>query len=161
MEYAKIGMLTLNTFDKNNNKAVRFVWSLCEDNSIQSRFQGILSGLTNPKNEFFNHGFLVTLNNNFIGYINISDYNNVDRCIYLKAAIAKEQRGKSYGKILLSEITEYIFEKYPEVEIIYLKIDKDNKPSLMTANACGYKWLTADFYTKDNPYLDKEPNKKY
>jgi len=37
-----------------------------------------------------------------------------------------------------------------------LKIDRENKASLMTANACGYLWLTDDFYYKSNPNIKKK-----
>ena len=160
MEYTKIGVLTLNTFDKNNIEAREFIKKLCGDNSIKSRFQGITTGLlNNPKNEFFNHGFLVTHNNNFIGYVGIGAYNERENNVYLRAAIDKEQRGHSYGKILLSEITEYIFQNYPQVLNICLKIANDNKASLMTANACGYQWLKDDYYIKVNPYIEKTKSK--
>ena len=156
MEYAKIGVLTLNTFDKDNMEARNFIKKLCGDESVKSRFQGITTGLlNNPKKEFFNHGFLVTHDNIFIGYIGIGAYNEIEKNVYLRAAIDKEKRGNSYGKILLSEITEYIFQNYPQVENICLKIANDNKASLMTASTCGYQWLKDDYYIKVNPYIEK------
>lgn len=160
MEYAKIGTLTLNIFDKENREALEFIKKLCKDESIQKRFQGITRGLLNNENkEFFDHGFLVTDNGIFIGYINIGNYNEIEHCIYLRAAIDKEKRGHSYGKTLLSEITEYVFQNYPQIESIRLKIANDNKASLMTAFSCGYEWLESDFFIKYNPYIDKRKTK--
>lgn len=157
MVYDKIGILTINTFDKENIEAREFVKKLCQDETIKARFQGITVGLlNNPRKEFFDHGFLVSHNNIFIGYIGIGAYDDIKHSVYLRAAIDKDRRGHSYGKILLEEITEYIFQKYPNVEIICLKIAPDNKASLMTANACGYQWLKDDFYGKNNPYINKK-----
>lgn len=153
MEFAKIGTLILNIFDKENIEALEFVKELCRDDTIKTRFQGIMVGLSNPQNEFFNHSFLVKHNDVFIGYINISDFNTEEKSIYLRAAITQNKRGLSYGKTLLSEITEYVFKKYPQVENIRLKIANDNKASLMTSNSCGYEWLKDDFYIKYNPYI--------
>ena len=156
MVYAKIGTLTLHTFDKDNNEEKDFLKKICFDETIKKRFQGITIGLlNNPRKEFFNHGFLVTHNDTFIGYIGIGAYDDINHSVYLRAAIDKDKRGHSYGKTLLSEITEYIFQMYPQVENICLKIANDNKASLMTANACGYQWLRDDFYIKYNPYIER------
>ena len=154
MEFTKIGTLTLNIFNKNDRKALEFIKKLCHDESILSRFQGIMIGLKNENNNFFNHSFLVSHNNEFIGYVNIGEFNNDEKSVYLRAAVDKEKRGFGYGKTILEEITEYIFKNYPQVESIRLKIAGDNKASLMTANACGYKWLENDFYIKYNPYIE-------
>lgn len=157
MEFIKLQTLSLHTFDKENKSALEFIKKLCKDETIQTRFQGITSGLLhNEKKDFFNHSFLVTDNNVFIGYINIGTYNKNEKCVFLRAAIDKDNRGKSYGRSLLNEATDYIFKTYPEVESIRLKIAIDNKASLMTAKACEYEWLENDFYIKYNPYINKK-----
>jgi len=157
MKYAKIGTLTLNIIDKENKEDLEFIKKLCKDKTITSRFQGITLDLLNAKKkEFFNHSFLVTHNDEYVGYIKIGQYNEQEKSIYLRAAIDLEKRGKSYGKTLLNEITEYVFQTYSQVESIRLKIANDNKASLMTANSCGYEWLRDDFYIKNNPYINKK-----
>lgn len=156
MEYAKIGILSLYTFNKENKDDLNFIKNLCHDKTITSRFNGITVGLLSNKGDiFFDRGYLVKHNNSYIGYINIGGFNEEEKSVYLRAAIDKTQRGNSYGKTLLSEITEYIFNNYPQVENIRLKIARDNKASLMTANSCGYVWLRDDFYIKENPYINK------
>ena len=154
----KIGTLTIHNFDKNNKTELEFIRKLCKDETIKSRFQGIFTGLLNDK-DFFNRGFLVTHNDNLIGYLHIGAFNNEERCVYLRAAVDENSRGFGYGKTILEEITEYIFKNYSQVESIRLKIASDNRASLMTANACGYKWLENDFYIKYNPYLDTKKTK--
>ena len=149
----KIGTLTINNFDKNNITNLEFIKKLCNDDTIKSRFQGMLSGLLN-NNEFFDHGFLVSHNNELVGYVHIGALNFEEKSVYLRAAVDKDKRGMNYGKTILSEITEYIFNNFKEVESIRLKIANDNKASLMTSNACGYKWLEKDYYVKYNPYLN-------
>lgn len=154
MEYAKIGELSLNIFDKTNKEELEFIRKLCKDETIGKWFQGIMVGLNNPKKEFFKHSFLVTHNKDLVGYINIGSYNEEESCVYLRAAIDKDKRGSSYGKMLLSEVTDYIFTNYNTIESVRLKIDFNNKPSLNTAIACGYVWLKDDYYIKNNPYYD-------
>ena len=155
MEFIKLDNLSLNIVDKNDRIALEFIRKLCHDESIKKRFQGILGGvLNNPSQELFGYGFLVSHNGEYIGYVRIGNFIEEEKSIYLRAAIDSDKRGHSYGKMLLSEITEYIFQNYSKVESIRLKIAEDNKPSLMTANACGYVWLKDDYYIKYNPYLD-------
>ena len=157
MMFTKIGVLTLNIIDRNNRNELEFIKKLCKDETITSRFQGITLDLSNiEKKEFFDHSFIVKHNENYVGYIKIGAYNEDEKSVYLRAAIDKDKRGYSYGKTLLDEITEYIFKNYLKVESIRLKIASDNKPSLMTANACGYEWLRDDFYIKTNPYINKK-----
>lgn len=150
--------LTLNYFDKNNITNLEFIKKICSDETIKLRFQGILSGLMN-KNEFFDHGFLVSHNDELIGYVHIGSFNNEEKCVYLRAAVDKDKRGYGYGKTILQEVTEYIFKNYIQVESIRLKIGSDNRSSLMTSNACGYKWLEKDFYIRYNPYLNNTKTK--
>lgn len=151
----KLETLTIHNFDKNNKTELEFIKKLCNDETIKSRFQGLLRGLIDDKG-FFDHGFLVSHNNNLVGYVYIGSFNDEEKCVYLRAAIDKDKRGMNYGKTILSEITEYIFKNYSQVESIRLKIASDNKASLMTSNACGYQWLIDDFYIKYNPYIENK-----
>ncbi|MBQ9072343.1 MAG: GNAT family N-acetyltransferase [Bacilli bacterium] len=157
MEYAKLETLTIHTFDKNDVKALEFIKKLCNDETIKARFQGLLVGLLNNKNnDFFNHGFLVSYNDTYIGYINIGEFNNEEKYVYLRADIDKDIRGAKYGQRLLSEITEYIFINYPQVESIRLKIASDNKPSLKVADSCGFVLAGYEIYAKNNPYISNK-----
>lgn len=156
MEYTKLETLSLHTLDKDNIDSLTFFKKLCTDKTIKTRFQGLLPGMLKEKNEdFFNRGFLVKDANEYIGYIGIGKYNQIEKAVYLRAAIDKDKRGRSYGKTLLKEATDYIFENFPQVDSIRLTIAPDNKASLMTANACGYNWLESDVYYKENPYTRK------
>ena len=154
MEFTKLDTLSLYLFDKTNDEDIIFIKNICGDTSIKKWFQGITIGLlTNKNQDFFDHGFIVKENNEYIGYIGISNFNIEESSVYLRAAILKDKRGLSYGETLLAEITDYIFDNYTNVESIRLKIAKENIPSLQTANACDYKWLKDDIYIKYNPNL--------
>ena len=156
MKYDDMESLSLYKFSKDDKDALFFIEKLAKDESIKKWFSGIFVGLlNNPNNEFFDHSFLVKSNDIYVGYIKIGKYNEEEKCVYLTAAIDKDLRGHSYGKTLLTETTEYIFQNHPQVESIRLKIDNNNKASLMTANSCGYRWLKDDYYMKENPYLKK------
>ena len=157
MSIRKLNNLTLINFDKENKEHLEFLKKLIHDESIKKWFNGICSGLiNNPNNEFFGHSFFVKDNEDLVGYVNIGDFNTNEKSVYLRSAVEKNKRGKNYGKTILSDITDYIFDNFNEVESIRLKIDRENKASLMTANACGYLWLTDDFYYKSNPNIKKK-----
>lgn len=157
MEFAKLDTLSLYLFNKNNDEDIIFIKNICGDTSIKEWFQGITIGLLINKNyEFFNHGFIVKENDKYIGYIGISNFNIEESSVYLRAAILKEKRGLGYGKILLSEITDYIFRNYSQIKSIRFKIAKENTTSLYMANSCDYKWLKNDIYIKYNPYIIKK-----
>lgn len=157
MNIRKLNNLTLVNFDKENKEHLEFLKKLIHDESIKKWFNGICSGLiSNPNNEFFGHSFFVKDNEDLVGYVNIGDFNTNEKSVYLRSAVEKNKRGKNYGKTILADITDYIFDNFNEVESIRLKIDRENKASLMTANACGYLWLTDDFYYKSNPNIKKK-----
>lgn len=159
MNKIKLKTLELITFDKNNSEHLHFLKTLIKDESITERFQGIFSSLIhNNNNNLYDKGFFISNNQKLIGYIHIGNYNKDERSLYLRIAIASYKRGEGLGKRSLKEITDYIFENTKEVENLRLKIAKDNKASINTAQAAGYTWLIDEFYIKYNPYLEIEKN---
>lgn len=156
MEYANIGLLTLHTFNIQNENDKSFVMALCKDEAIKKWVHGVTGGLfSNPNNEFFGHTFIVKDEEEYVGFIKIENFNEEGKWVFLRAGIDPNKRGMKYGETLLSEISEHIFENYEEVESIRLKIANDNKASLKTAEACGYTWISDDFYGKSNPYIKR------
>lgn len=155
MEKIPLRELELVVFDKSNPMHITFLKNLANDKSILKWFQGLAVGLLhNYGHEFFDRAFFVSKEGNLIGYVHIGAFNEQEKSVYLKAATSAEERGKGYGKLLLAEITEYIFNHHLEVESIRLKINKENTASLNTASACNYKWLIDDFYISYNPNLE-------
>lgn len=156
----KLDTLTLVTFDKENIKHVAFLKELIKDETILKWFSGITNNLLhNHGDEFFYRSFFVQdANENLVAYMNIGAYNEGEKAVYLRSATRKAYRGKGIGKTLLLELTDYIFKNYNQVDMIKLKIDNENKPSIATANACGYKWILKDYYGKLNPNLLKDNN---
>lgn len=150
--------LELVIFNKDNKDHLNFLKLIINDKTILARFQGIANNLLhNHGDEFFDRSFLVsTKENKLIGFINIGNFNTDEKCVYLRYAININYRGMGYGKKILDGITKYIFNSYPMVETIRLKIASDNKASLGIANASGYKWYKDDFYFAYNPNLSEE-----
>lgn len=159
MEKITLENLDLVVFDKNNEKHISFLKSLIKDKTILARFQGIAQNLLhNFGDEFFNRSFFLATKGSetLIGFINIGIYNNHEKSVYLRYAIDNNERGKGYGKLLLRDVTNFIFNNFAEVETIRLKIVSDNKASIGTASSCGYKWYKDDYYIFCNPNLTEE-----
>lgn len=118
--------------------------------------------LGNHEDEFkLESGYLVELNGKIIGYIYFSSISNYR--IYLEYSILKSERRKGYGKLLLSEATDYIFNNY-NIRNINLNIDKSNLASMELALSCGYTYDENELiynnnsidFIQTNPYfLDK------
>lgn len=154
-------MIRLVDFDKNNNDHVLFYKKLINDETISKRFTGLLPNLMRPaSNAPFNKGYLVSIDNTLVGYIDISNYNDVEKAIYLRAAIEKSARKHNYGSQLLIYISKYLFTAYPQIEHIKLKIDVDNIASQKVAEKAGYTYLYSDYYGLDNPYLEFDNKKR-
>lgn len=159
MKDIQLESLTLKQFDIKNKEHLIMLKKLINDQSITSRFNGFLPRLNEKSTNALNKGYLIADQDKLIGFIDIGAYEKSDKCVYLRAAIDKNERGKRYGKRSLTEVSNYLFQNYKEIESIRLKIAKDNIASRNTAASSGYKLLTDDFYYLDNPYLEKNKAK--
>ena len=94
-----------------------------------------------------------------IGYLYISRMIHDE--VFLEYAVLKKYRGNGYGKTILREASDYLFEKH-NIKSIRLDIDPSNKNSISAAEACGYTVDEEEFasrnyigrmqFVKDNEY---------
>lgn len=156
MEYKKLDTIMLHTVTKESVDEINFYRELNKDEEIGNRLHG-LNGILLPvdKYPFLGRAFLTSLNGELFGYLHIGNLDEVEKSVYLKAGIHPNKRNCGLGKLLLKEVTDYIFLNHQEVEMIKLRIASDNKASIYTANACGYTWLVDEYYVKYNPYLEE------
>lgn len=139
MNDIKIGSLSLCSFDKDNKYHIIFLKKLIHDEDILNRFQGFLSKLNNKSSEdIFDKGFFVKNEDELIGYVDFGAYHEDDKSVYIREAIASDKRGKSYGKRILTEVTDYIFKTYPFIESVKARIASDNFASMSMAWNCGF-----------------------
>lgn len=131
-------VLLLDTFDSNNEE---HKWLLEQfNNASHSKFISKISDrlMLNGSQKFFpfDTAFVVSLfSGEIIGYVFISSIRNDE--VYLESSILKEKRGKKYGSLILSSVTDYLFENY-NIKEIALDIDASNEASIRTAVSCGY-----------------------
>lgn len=146
--------IKLVLFDINNEQHLSFYKELRKDESIFKWFQGLLPNLLRKTDDIFNKGFLLSYNKELIGYMDISNYIIEEEAVYIRGAIEKEHRGKSLGKKMLKDITEYIFNNYSYIRFIKSKVNKNNIASIKMATNAGFKNIYNDYYIIENPFYD-------
>ena len=154
MEKIKLENMELITFNRENKAHLEYLKKLLNDETIKSKFQGILPALLSKEN-FFGKGFFVGYEDEMIGYAQIGKYKKTEKSVYLLGgAIDKEHRGKrikdnkTLGEIMLDDITNYILYNFKEVNQIKLTISDNNIPAIKQATRCGYEHLTSTHYGK-------------
>ena len=85
-----IGKLTLVNFNSNDKTHLMTLKKLAKDSDITSRFNGFLQHLNNKNSNFFNKGFFVKDEGNLIGYIDLSNFNEEEKAVYIRQAIFKD-----------------------------------------------------------------------
>ena len=128
--------INLESFDSSDIRHFLAKKELTTDSSSEFVHQIDERLILNKDNKFgFEKGYLVSLNKEIVGYLYISSFFN--QKVYLEYSIIKEYRKKGLGKLLLSEITDYLCDNYNIKEII-LNIDISNLASMNLASSVGY-----------------------
>lgn len=148
--------IQLVTFDQNNKEHIKYLKKLLHDESIVKRFQGILPYLLRNKDDIFNRGFFLSYKEELVGYVDISEFHEDEEAVYFRGAIDEEHRGKSLGKKMLKDISDYVFFNYTHVKFIKLKIHKDNIASINVAKSNGYQIVNDELYSLKNPLYVKQ-----
>ncbi len=148
--------IQLVTFDKNNKEHIRYLKKILHDKSILKRFQGILPYLLRDRDDIFNRGFFLSYKDELVGYIDISEFHEDEEAVYFRGAIDEENRGKSLGKKMLSDVSDYVFSNYIYVKFIKLNIHRDNDMSINIAKANGYQVINDELYSLENPLYVKQ-----
>ena len=131
-----------------------------------SRFINNIDSRLNIRDDgnFFNHGYLVKLNNDIVGYLYVSGITNNN--IYLEYSVRSDYRNQKIARRLLDSVTNYICENY-NINEIKLNIYKDNRASQKVAEECGYyledeeEYLykgDSDFVLNNPYYINKKRN---
>lgn len=107
----------------------------------------------------FDSAYLVSINQKIVGYVFVSDIQKYK--VYVEYSVLNEYRNKGFGKLILSELTDYLLENY-QIREIALDIDVSNIPSINLAESVGY-YMEEEFdkntatnskeFTYINPYF--------
>lgn len=139
----KLETLNLTRYDEEKHK---FLKDELENGESSSRFiHQIAQRLDNSNfagENIFQSAFVVLDKDIPIGYVYISS-NKKDE-VFLECSLLKNFRGKGYGKRLLNEVSNYLFEKH-NIRCIKGDVDPSNKNSLVMLKACGYEFDEEDY----------------
>ena len=113
-----------------------------------SRFINKIDSRLNIKEDdnFFNHGYLVKLEDVVVGYLYVSGISNSN--IYLEYSVLYDHRNQKIARRLIESVTNFVFENF-NINEIRLNIYKDNGASQRVAEECGY------FLEDEEEYLYK------
>lgn len=154
MKKIEMETLSLCKFDKDNKYHMIFLKKILADETIKERFQGLLPNLMKKVDDtIIGMGFFIADGDCLVGYVDIGDYNENEKAVYIRQAIDKDKRGKNYGQRALLEVCDLIFKEYPLVENIKARIAPDNEASIRMAIACGFANIRDDYYGIENPYI--------
>ena len=144
------------TLDQENSKHLYFLRELLKDEKVSAYLKDIDTFLLKDTNELLNNAYLVGLNDNIVGYLNLFDY---AKCVEMHYAVLNNYRGirdnlgDTIGCRIVKESAESIFTSYKRIEYIRLYIDEENIESISLAKRAGF--------TLNNKYLTDYEYRKY
>lgn len=77
----------------------------------------------------------------FVGFTNINDTTNDNKCITISINIDPIHRNKRLGKIIILKAIEYIKEQYPFITTIVANIKSENLASIKVFDSCDFKLI--------------------
>ena len=141
--YIKLETLDLTRYDAEKH---RFLKEDLENGESASRFihqmaQRLDNSIYAGEN-IFQSAFVVLDREIPIGYVYISSNKNDE--VFLEYSLLKSFRGMGYGKRLLNEVSNYLFENH-NIRCIKGDVDPSNKNSQMMLESCGYEFDEEDY----------------
>lgn len=149
----KLDTIELVIFDRQNSEHIEFLKKIVQDKEITKYFQGFLNNLLRKSNDIFDRGYFVRVNDQLVGYFDLGKYNEAEKAVYVREAVVKEYRGKhlGFGKLMLKEVSDYLFNTYDDLNCVKGVINKENKFSQNTMFSVGGYSVGNDYYLIENP----------
>ena len=94
--------------------------------------------------------YIVLESNMPIGYLYISG--NINDEVYIEVSILKNMRGNGYGKKIIKEISDYLFENN-NIRIVKVNIDPSNINSINMVESCDFLFDEEEY--ENNNYTGK------
>lgn len=139
----KLETLNLTRYDDEKHKILK---EELENGESASRFiHQIAQRLNNSSyagDNIFQSAFVVLDKDMPIGYVYISSNKNDE--VFLECSLLKRFRKMGYGKRLLNEVSNYLFEQH-NIRCIKGDVDPSNKNSQMMLESCGYLFDEEDY----------------
>lgn len=151
-----LGNIKLERLDVWNKRHIKAVRGLRDINA--KKFCYDLKGTVEDEKSGRGHcgnSFLVKdkESDEYVGYIYISNEHPGNERV-LSYIIQKKMRGMGYGKIILTMVSDFLFE-YGLADKLTLYINKDNIPGIKLATGSGFKRMGFGYSEKIDEYSRK------
>ena len=129
--------ITLERMDYHNNKHIKAIGAMRDRTAVEMCYdvQREIDAQKMGVASFGNH-FLVKNNDQYFGYMFISDDYDGERV--LSYIVAESVRGKGFGKIMLTSVSKYLFDCC-DTNVLKLYINKRNVVGQRLAVGCGFE----------------------
>ena len=160
--YFSIGNLTLKKVDLDNKSHLEWLQKLLlENNEFSGFIKPILtSGHVRQGEGINSFHYVVSLEDINVGYVYISSLDSFQR-VSLNYVIESSFRGNQYGKLLLTEISEFLFQRDNRINEIELYIENSNRHSKRVALDVGFKKQGLFHYRIDRSLFFHDEIKKF
>ena len=135
--------LGLEMIDYDNVEHLSFLKKLMQSKDMSYLWNLTDSDLDNNQN--VGNYLVIGESGNYLGYLNVSDpteaiYGNTVSVYY---AIEESYRGKDYGKRIISEVSDWLFNKN-NIDCIVAQVDTNNSHSINTLTKAGMVQVHSD-----------------
>lgn len=159
--YFSIGNLILKKVDLDDKGHLELLQKLLLENNEFSGFIRPLltSNQLRQGEDIYSSHYIVSLEDINLGYVYISNIDSFQR-VSLNYAIESSCRGNQYGKLLLTEISQFLFQRDNSINEIELYIENSNRHSKRVALDVGFQKQGLFHYRIDRSLVSHEEIKK-
>lgn len=138
-----LASLKIESVDYENINHLNFLKKLMQTKDMNYLWDLADKNLANSQSDY--KYIVINKNNEYIGYLNISNptiayYGNTVSLYY---AIEESYRGNNYGKRIIEEISNWLFEQN-NIDCIVAQVDINNNNSINTLTKAGMKIVNND-----------------
>lgn len=131
-----LGEINLESIDISSRKHQKAISKLRDFEARKMMFDVKQTVNSIKNNREVGNSYLVKKNENYIGYIYISDAKS-DESRVISMMIEKSVRNKGYGRIILNSVSSYLFE-HDLAKSIFVYVKDKNIKSKSLVSSCGY-----------------------
>lgn len=139
----ELDTINLEKIDYENKRHLEYLKELMQSKDINYLWDLSDERLLNNQND----GKYIVINdtNDYIGYLNISNPTEAryGKTVSLYYAVKEEYRGKQYGKLIIEEASDWLFNNQG-IDCIVAQVDISNTPSIKTLTKAGMTSVSKD-----------------
>lgn len=131
-----LGNVTLEKMDIANDQHMKVMQTMRDSKAVEMCYDVMTDINAVKRGNLEGNHFLVKDDKQYFGYMYISDDYDGERI--LAYIVEQKVRGKGFGKIMLSSVSDYLFDLC-NTDVIKLYINKRNLVGIRLAMSCGFE----------------------